>query len=382
MIKRQDGFTLVELLVTMVVFVLVMGAATGIFSGLLTQFKQQSKIAETSIEGVIGLEMLRQDLEHAGYGLPWNGLINYTESAANPFGLNDAPTGAPRGIISENKASFSAPNDIFNDSDYLVVRSVNIARNEASRKWTYLREAPFTAPYNPRSWTPATENLAGSDRVIVLVTGTNDTNARTLISNGAAFHTTFSNVTAAPWPPTDRTETRVVYGINTSTENAPQRPFNRADYFISSTDEGGNNIVPSRCSPNTGVLVKATMHHDAAGTYSYLPLLDCVADMQVIFGLDNDDDGDFEPGVGGSTDVYSEDISALTAQQTRNRVRQVRVYILAHEGQKDPAYVYPNNSITVGEFGLERVYDLTNFTDWQNYRWKLYTLVVQPKNLR
>jgi hypothetical protein len=104
--------------------------------------------------------------------------------------------------------------------------------------------------------------------------------------------------------------------------------------------------------------------------------------MQVIFGLDNDNDGDFEPGV--STDNYSDDITALTAQQIRTQVQQVRVYILAHEGQRDPNYTYPSTTIDLGgDVGLGRIFNLaTAIPNFQNYRWKLYTLAVKPKNLR
>ena len=72
MVKRQEGFSLIELMITMVVFLLAIAAASNVFTGLLTQFKQQSKIAETNIEGAVGLEILRRDLESAGYGVPWN----------------------------------------------------------------------------------------------------------------------------------------------------------------------------------------------------------------------------------------------------------------------------------------------------------------------
>ena len=58
--KPEAGFTMVELMVTMVVFVLAISAASQIFTKLLTQFKQQSKVAETNIEGIVGL-----DLTHA-----------------------------------------------------------------------------------------------------------------------------------------------------------------------------------------------------------------------------------------------------------------------------------------------------------------------------
>ena len=75
----------------------------------------------------------------------------------------------------------------------------------------------------------------------------------------------------------------IVYGIDNV---IPVRPFNRAEYYID------NTAVPQRCAPNTGVLVKAVVAHDAAGTTpTLLPLLDCVADMQVVYGLDNNADG-------------------------------------------------------------------------------------------
>ena len=71
----------------------------------------------------------------------------------------------------------------------------------------------------------------------------------------------------------------IVYGIDNV---IPVRPFNRAEYYIQSAA-----AVPQRCAPNTGVLVKAVVAHDGTGTTpTLLPLLDCVADMQVVYGLD------------------------------------------------------------------------------------------------
>jgi prepilin-type N-terminal cleavage/methylation domain-containing protein len=396
MIKRQSGFTMVELLITMVVFVFVMAAGSQIFSGLLTQFKQQSKIAETNIEGLVGLEMLRQDLEHLGYGLPWiiPAGVTYSESSSNnpsglsspaPSTMNDSPL-APRAVISGNNVTYGGANSIFTGSDYLVIKAVNAALNDASQRWTTLKMAPFSVPDNPRQWIPASENLESTDRVIVISPGATDTNARRLVDNGGTFYTTFGNVTNSPWPPTDNLETRLVYGINSTSDPAPVRPFNRADYFISRV----NNIVPQpHCAPNTGVLVKAVLNH--GGAYDgVLPLLDCVADMQVVYALDNDENGSFEDGVGTPADAYSDNIAALTAPQVRNRVKEVRVYILAHEGQRDQNYIYPSETIGVPAApdpgaGLGRTFDIKTAIgdpDYQHYRWKLYTIVVKPIDLR
>jgi len=413
MIRRQAGFSLVELMITMVVFVFFIVAASQVFTGLLTQFKQQSKLAETNIEGIVGLEILRQDIEHAGYGLPWyvtganwSDLTNYIEAESisctpNTNDFDDAPNNAPKAILSRNNASFSGcgANSIFNGSDYLVIKAVNVGRNDACNKWTPLKAAPFTSPFNPRKWTPALtppqgEDLASTDRVIVLRPGSTDANGRTLVVNGANFYTTFSSVTSSPWPPADTSETRIVYGVDPDTDL--RMPFNRADYYIwrnstsTATDE-----VPDRCAPNTGVLRKAVISQNDGLRQNPLPLLDCVADMQVIFGLDTNNngiigtytDGDgttFIPWPVGTPDESVTSITAFAdAASLRQQVREVRVYILAHEGQRDVNYTYPTNPITVGEFGLGRSFNFVTagITNWQNYRWKIYTIVVKPTNL-
>lgn len=371
MIRRQAGFSLVELMITMVVFVFFIVSASQVFTGLLTQFKQQSKLAETNIEGMVGLEILRQDIEHAGYGLPWYGLVAYSESNANPYSFNDSPS-APRAILSENNAT-----DTFNDSDYLVIKSVNVGGNDTCNRWTTLSSA---SPY-VRTWTPSGENLVNSDRVIVLRPGSSDADGRTLVTSGTTFSITYNNVTSSPWPPSDASETRIVYGVDPNSNL--RMPFNRADYYISASN------VPGRCASNTGVLMKGVVNNSTASgggdITTFLPLLDCVADMQVIYALDNNEDGDFVDGAGSPADAYSDDITTapLTAQQIRTRVKQVRVYILAQEGQRDINYTYPTNPVTVGEFGLGRNFNFVTagITNWQNYRWKIYTIVVKPTNL-
>lgn len=398
MIRRQEGFTLVELMVTMVIFVIVIVTASGIFTGLLTQFKQQSKIAETNTEGIVGLELLRQDIENAGYGLPWSGLNAYTESAANPFNTNDAPANAPRAVTGANNIA-----GIFvGGTDYLVIKSLNVLRTDptvnSSEKWTRIFQSAAYDSLNPRVWNKLdgtqddTQTFSATDRVIVLQ-GTTGKVERALITSGASFHTTYSSIKSDPWQPQETDELRIVYGINGAADPIPVRPFNRADYFVQTPA-----VMPGRCAVGTGILYKAMMNHDGGGSYSLLPLLDCVADMQVIYRLDMDDDEKGDVGTvsdvssaNGGAATSSEGATIATVQATlndaallRQRLREVRVYILAHEGQRDPNYRYPNPTVTVGEFGLGRVYNFAagGIGNWQEYRWKVYTLVVKPRNLR
>jgi hypothetical protein len=200
-----------------------------------------------------------------------------------------------------------------------------------------------------------------------------------LIVSGAywtTYNAVSSNLTNTDFAPTDPNDTYTVYGINTAADPSPVRPFNRADYYISRSIAAD---IPDRCAPNTGILYKAVMNHDATGTFPAAPqvLLDCVADMQVIFGLDNDLDGSFQNGVGG--DGYSDSLAVLTSAQTvRTRVKEVRVYVLTHEGGRDPSYTHPAATIHVGEPGLGRDVVLGANV---NYRWKVYRLAVKPLNL-
>jgi prepilin-type N-terminal cleavage/methylation domain-containing protein len=395
MIKRDDGFTLVELLITMVVFVFVISAASSVFTGLLTQFKQQSKIAETNIEGLVGLEVLRQDIATAGYGLPWNlNGVTYQEAvvvSVTPWvdrDFNDGPPDNPaRG--SEASGDSNPPGAIrsgngysINSSDVITIKAINIARNATCEKWTTLKANPsFTDVYNPRQWTPSTENLANNDKVIVVSVGTTS-NPMVLMKNGTTFYTTYSNVVNAPWPPTDVSETRLVYGLTGSDVTTPRMPFNRADYYVRVPSS-----MPARCAPNTGILYKAVVSQvDGNLNNSELSLLDCVADMQVDFWLDTDGDGviNWPP---------SDDISALTAQQIRAQLKEVRVYIVAHEGQRDPNYDFSldntrtNFSATEVLNANSRTLNFVNLSTaignpaYKNYRWKLYTLVVKPDSL-
>jgi len=351
--KRERGFTLVEVMIALIVMFFVMNAVSTFLvgvrgrGGLLNQYKQQSRIAQSGMDAIIGLEILRRDLEHAGYGLPWNNIPAYNEASSAI--LNDSP-GAPRGIVTVDSPVFT-----LNNADYLVIKASSVAMNDACGKWTTLQVGDVK-----RAWTtvPANaQNLNAGDRVIVMSPGSTGTNWRSLVVAGGSFSTTYNNTAA--FAPATASDTRLIYGIDGGTP--PRMPFNRADYYLS------NANVPQRCAPNTGVLVKAVVRHADGTLDAPLPLLDCVASMQLQYALDTDGDG--------TADAISTDISALDAQQIREQVRRVQVSILAHEGQRDPAYTHSPNNIPVGG-------TLVDISPHRNYRWKVYDVVVTPENLR
>ena len=401
---NQKGFTLVELMITIVIFLLVIIAASNIFSSLLNQFKQQSKIAESNIEGIIGLEMLRSDIEQAGYGLPWdlNGAA-YTEAGVvtDPWStiwtdrqLNDGPPNNPVRGTDLGHPTSNPPGAIralsgeaLNGSDVLCIKATNIATNDTVKKWTYVLNTGANSVYQT-AFNVADEDLLNNDRIIVIrpVLGTRE---RVLLrdstgqfyanfnSNLATFGGTGNNADFLPFANTFLAH--IFYGISPSTAN-PRMPFNRADYYVRQPATG----MPTQCAPGSGILYKAVLSNNdtvndtstppGSPTLTELPLLDCVADMQVVFALDANGDG--------TTDNWGDTNATLTAANIRDQLKEVRVYILAHEGQRDNAYTSAATiTATDPNVGAVINYDAAT-AGTRNYRWKIYTMVVTPYNLR
>lgn len=393
--RHEAGFTLVELMITMTIFVLAIAAASQIFTGLLTQFKQQSKIGESNIEGTIGLDILRRDIEHAGFGLPWN--LNgtaYRETEVDNStawvdrDFNDGPPDNPaRGTDvagASNPPGAVRSGDSYNPfplnshpSDVLVIKSANVGMSGTSQTWM---ELGFGNDISKNGYSG--ESFINGDRIIIISPGSSDSDSRTLATatGTTTWKTTFGNTST--FAPLDSSETRIIYGIDPNTDL--RMPFNRADYYIRIP----SSSVPTRCAPNTGILYKASVNQ-RDGTHTELPLLDCVADMQVKFILANAN--------GVVQWPPADDISNLTAKQIRDQLKEVRVYIVAQEGQKDTSYDFSNkntrqflsatiinpanNTQSMG-VNFVNLKTLVGDPEYKYYRWKLYTIAAQPKNLR
>ena len=356
MIKRKGGFSLIEMMIAMAIVLVVLASAMSFFIISAQQFKHQTKLTASGLEGIMGLELLRRDLEDMGFGLPWNNLPAYTEATGNAAELNDAAAGglgvAPRAIVGLDNPAFT-----LNNSDYFAIKSAKVGVSSAAGKWTHLNHLK-----NKRIWSPASENMNDTDRVIVLSIGSADSNRRSLVVPGSNFYTTYSNTD--DYVP-DRNATNIVYGIGDEL-SAPLlvRPFNRADYFVSTS-----YAIPKHCAPGTGMLVKGVLN-STSGLISELPVLDCVADMQVAYNLYN---------TATRTFTWTADLGIMTAAQIREQLVEVRVSILAHEGQRDDGFTYPQPTIMVGAAGVGRNFTLN--ANQRHYRWKLYNLAVKPLSM-
>lgn len=396
-LRTNRGFTLVEMIVVMLIFVIVIGITGDAFNRIVTKALSLTKTAESNISGIVGLELMRVDLGAAGYGLPWSfsQSITYEEAAGIPgTALNDNdrayatdPTqdNVPRAVTSTNSVVSTDPSVVFGGSDVLSVRGQSVAGNATSKRWTYIESEvlPSTNP-GPIPYRWSADNLAATDRVVLIqpIASLQPTN-RLVAKSATAWSAAFDNYSIIGKPPVyndaeKKSDSYIIYGVDGN--SSLRMPFNRADFYVrrpAATAEGWSRL-PQRCNASTGVLFKGVVRHDNGG-YDEFPLLECVLDMQVVYELRT-------PGTTTTTD--SSDISALTSKEVREQVKTIKVYILTHDGGRNRSYTYPHATIGVGPgdgivSGTGRTYGFAanNVPDWQNYHWRVYQIVARPGNL-
>lgn len=382
-IRNISGFSLIELIVYLGVISVLMTLVFISFTDTVRRNVQQSGIAETKIETLVGFDLLRLDLEHAGFGLPWQfqGTPNYSEPGGALAALADSPSAGPRAI---NSAEASASS--LNNSDYLVLRGTNIITdvgNISGQKWGYVgRDAAHAIDVQSMT----SDAFVNTEGVIVLRPESSATQFRQLIMSGATYVTTkaaMAGFAPAPTPNDPNGEKYLVYGLNSTT--AVQRPFNRTDYYVATYASIGL-LRPEHCEPTkTGVLVKAQLNQIDNNFGTILPIIDCVADFQIVYYLDTNNDG------GWDTIANANALTTLDADQVRDRVKAVRFYILSHEGGLDRSYTRAGKTINVGDVAADgatlqggRNFDLdaTIGGNWANYRWKVDSIAATPSNLK
>lgn len=410
--RNSKGFTLVELLVAMSIFIIIMIMAANGFERVLSTAGQQSRSAQSNFEGVVGLEMLRYDIEHAGYGVATN-FENYTSeikfknlggtadqelvAAANvPLdGFNSTTLNARRAKniqpiaagTSTKEVNHTAVANAAGGPDYLVIRSTVSSLDPSARKWSYVNYSTDSSSNNlseVKLWDEG-PNLSSNDRIIAIRDRfTDGKEQKTLLldaTGGFELNLTASGAMPAgeKFKPTSKEDMVVLYGVRSAAASALRMPYNRTDYYVTRPASG----MPTHCNPGTGILYKSMVSHTTGGFDKDYPLLDCIADMQVEFEYDPNDNG-----IIVSLDPIG--LTEKTAEDMRLHLKNIRIYILTHEGKMDKSYRYPGDGIHIGDHkkGTSSGRTLTAsemntlFTsDWRKYRWKIYTMVIRPKNL-
>lgn len=391
--RNNKGYTLVEMLVVMAIFIIVIMITSSVFEKISRSSGQQLKSVETQIEGQVGLNLMRFDIEHAGFGLPWSFAtsITYPEVAGpapfpavdiDPTNFNDKGS-IPKAIDSGTSSTTGM--------DYLVVKSAMASFNATGKKWSFVHYSSQTTDGVTtnlsfiRQWKDPKLNFMKGENVVTLhdIPSQKDGSfdRQLAVGGGGAFYYSYTDPAPASdaFKPENSSDMFTVYGID---EQPLRMPYNRADFFVATPS--GN--MPSSCNPKTGILYKGVVIHgtgSGAGGFVQYPLLDCVGDLQVAF----------EMNVNGIV-TPSRNLGAYAAGDIRDNLRRVLVFVLAHEGGRDMNYTYPvkdaSKAIVVGDpaytdtFG--RIWTTAQLTaqfgaDWNHYRWKVYTLAINPSNL-
>jgi len=410
--RNSKGFTLVEMLVAMGIFMVVLVMGSYAFERVLSSTGQQTRSAQSNFEGIVGLEMLRYDVEHAGYGLAW-GFQNYAGPIkfgnlggsadqetvlAENVPANGMDSTTLNAVLSNNIQAFTAGTcskeannatvaNAAGGPDYLVVRSTNSALSDSARKWTYVNYSTDSVANISflKSWGTA-DSLTSADRFVTVrstFTSAGKEDKILLMDALDNFEVTLTGGGAMPsgdsFKPADHSQVVVAYGVRPAALSALRMPYNRTDFYVSRPVDG----MPQHCNPGTGILYKAMVNHANGELDTPYPLLDCVGDLQLEFEYDANDDGNISY-------LPPASLSALSAEEIRSHLKNVRIYVLAQEGKMDRSFNYPTDTIQVGDKGrpsssgrtLSSTEMSTLFTaDWRKYRWKIYTIVTRPKNL-
>ncbi|KJR43350.1 type IV pilus assembly protein PilW [Candidatus Magnetoovum chiemensis] len=492
--NNKKGFTLVELMITLVIVGIIVSAAVATFMTISKTSTVQSKVAEVQVEDLLGIDILRYDIEMAGYGLPnvppsdivdfpvaspyplqdqtGTNLVNYLEAVDNTFyaaveanfvpnkfdasadTFNDTPNVPRPVVVGDNVTLGEDPIDTYDDSDVLVIKSQTAALSDISKKWTirYCQTPPCpgTNAFENKAWSPAaTPDLSyeflDNDVIIAI-----SSNHHVIQTSGGAWSYTLQdwcdsavgtcsdpldggNLSAIPDPASDD-KFNILYGL-VSNSGTVRMPFQRADYYLQrpctvADDADGlctktaTSIYefPDKCHPQSYSLYRATIVQSTTdddcdfsvtanqhgGCRREQSIVDCVLDFQVALGITTGANGNI---VDKWVDNWAATGLPDDAEQIYSNLKEIRIFILTHEGEYDKDYLYsePNNCSNPdsactfpigvdlngdGDYtdtsvngipGLDelslKTYDIRKLTNFKNYRYKLHTISVKTVNL-
>lgn len=411
-IKNNLGFTIIEVVISLSLFIVVLMITSSAFNSVLVKGNLVQRSEESNIEGVIGLVMLRHDLMQAGFGLFTEAVDEngdemdpvYSEASVNPAKLfnETASKRIPRGLVAGNDTA-----GILAGTDYIAIKattvgsSSNLGNSDVSQLYTYVTSSGVPATLDGQ------EVFKAGDKVIFLDESYSKDKAlitrKLIMKNNSDYYVSYvgapgNNVSIPYLPAANRRF--FMRGIDKSNLIAP---FNRTDYWV----ERSAGSVPQHCSPVAGVLYKGVMSHNSGNITPAIPIMDCVANMQVVLGwnttttpetsalVDSWSNADGTEQSGDWNNSLSAIILLADSNELRKRLKQVKVYLLVQDGSINPEFVNTANKFPMFDTAIAAVNSEANLVkspgqtfpgyvdltavDMRNYRWKLHKVVV---NLR
>ncbi len=350
------GITLIEILVSLAISFIIL---SGIYVAYTTQVKhmgREYKIAEADMELGIAKGIMEREITMAGYGLAED--YDYDGDGDQDF--------SPTAVSATN--SSVAP-----DTITLMGTALGMGSRQA-QEWTYMANTTPTF----RTWGDAREDLGIGDRVVVIEPSTKKLLAQQVagvwqwlyVFTGACcnINTRVGSIAFA-----NPALGNLLYGLQDAADPQATQPFYAVRYSLGDTVP---STLPSTCATGTQNLLRAESRTTVAPAGGE-PLLNCVLDLQVAFGLDTDENGaiDFWDNGGVLAGGYD-------AKTLNKRLKQVRVYLLVQLGKQDPDYTNPLASIRVGDTSLTIGRDVPLTAEQRRFRWRVISLNITPRNMR
>jgi len=280
----RRGLTLVEILVVIFIFLLVLAA---LYAGFISLFKSYVKgTTSTALEmsSQVALDVLRQDIEHAGYGLAL-----------------DEP---------------SLPLEVKLDSSgyTLFIRSTYNVTNDQTRGWALVRCIAGNLPVQE-----APDVSLPSSKVVYL-----DSNGNSVENSSLGVDLFDFDKDTCPV-----SDYLIAYPVPEKVSGTPvcSKQFCvEISYYLAPTSSK-NPACPSLLSLKRNVRWNS-------GRGSTIPVVDCVADFQVRYNWN-----------GSLVDPAKDTVvKKATPDELRENLRIVYIYLLVRQGKYEPDYTFTGNT--------------------------------------
>lgn len=280
----NKGFSIIELLIVIAITLIVASGIYTLYSQFLREFKGESESIQTQIEKNIAFELIRLDLEHAGFG-----------------------------IVSTN----DLPLEWDENNKKLTIRST---LNNANQKTIGFVVVDCTSGAWPANFTAGKCNDASA--------GINCDKRKDIENNNLVFINAATQAYVGTGTfgtcPASQPLIGLPYDPNTGNDCTTQYCY-RVIYYLSNTQPY------SHCNPNTRNLLRAV------GGGVGQPVLSCVSDFKIRFALDNDGDGKIDE----TTDVLPSSPNGI-----KQKVKLINFYVLQQESGLNKNYTF-NQSTTI-----------------------------------
>ncbi len=331
---NRQGFTLIELMITMAIMTIIIGLSGPVYQTILSGVKGNTIESQVYQDIVNNMDLIRLDIEHAGYGIA--------------------------------RDETDLPIEWSEVNQELELRSVLNNTNQTTMGWALLNctstEQVIPAVCNDSAGLPKPPYIVNQKETPCL-------QSMVLLDSSKNFEklVTPGDLTC-PATPTIGLYTAYPYGLYTA------YPYDSAANDQCAT--GFCSRITYRLSGANGTPASKTAC--AAGTYDLLrevgtngtggdTIIDCVADFRVRFDLDTDNNGSI------NTSEASVLPAAASAGLLMDQVKNVEFVFLVQAGQRDDD-LNSNPNTTVSGVTLS----LAGVTNANNYRWKVIKISGNP----